>query len=294
MSKNILVKIFSLGSLLLSVLSSAESLTDTSHSHFFKEIEKELRDKYKNCTQDYSDPPIKKILIWKNEIDSFSQSPEYENILKDYYSSNKNIQNQSLCEILKWYKNKVTSMLKNDSSSIELSKLKKMQISDSLYTEKELSVIQSTCCDFQNIPFGLSKRSVLTLALKKGMVPLSDENHFLKYENPTDSVFRTVAFNFDENGRYYKYEIESVSKPIDSLDSHIRLYAKKFSSYFQQKIGNTSQQSNYVGRFEIVQGKLSIVKMWTVKNIAVYVGLSTFNNSYYAKAIVISKYSPDT
>ncbi len=272
--------------ILLSVSPCNEPLTNSSDALFFKDIEKELRDKYKNCTGDCSDPPLKKIFLWKNELDSFSQSPEYNNILKNYCSSNKQIQNPSLCEILKWYKNKLISIRNNDSSTCELSKLKKIQISDSLYTEKELSITRKTSCDFQNIPFGLSKRSVLTLALKNGMVSISDENQFLKYENHTDPVFTTVAFNFDKNERYYQYEIESISTSIDSLDSHIRLYAEKLAAHFQQKIGITSQQSNYVGRFEIVQGKLSIVKMWTIKNITVYVGLSMFDNRYYAKAIV--------
>jgi len=254
---------------------------------FFKEIEKVLRTDYESCTGDSSRVPLKKVIIWKQSIDSITQLPEFTQILKEFYKDSTIAdENHSLCEIIKWYRNKTLFLKKSDSISNALLKNKKKQTADSLLTINELLKVQQSTCDYLNIPFGISKRGVVFLLQKAGVTSFTDDTSLLHYTNPQDSVYNTIAFYFDKNDKYYKYEIESVTASLDSLDTFIRPFAGKLALYFESKIGLSAHQNNYIGRFDILQGKLSISKIWELQNITVCTGLATFNNRYYAKAVV--------
>jgi hypothetical protein len=257
---------------------------------FFKGIEKELRANYKACTGDSSKQPLKKILLWKQSIDSVTQLPQYPQILKQFYNdSNITVGDHLPCEIVGWYRNKMIISRKADSTSKALIKSKNQQTEDSLFVIKELSNVQPSSCDHLKIPFGITKRGVIRLLKNSGISSFIDDTWLLYYINPADSINNTLAFYFDKDGKYYKYEIESITSSLDSLDTYIRPFAEKLAVYFERNIGKPAQQSNYIGRFDITQGKLSISKVWKLQNIEVYTGLATFNNRYYAKALVIKR-----
>lgn len=254
---------------------------------FIKGIEKELRDDYKSCTGDSSRPPLKKVLLWKQSIDSITQLPEYTQILKQFYNDTSIAAGDRLpCEIVKWYRNKMLVTRKTDSTSNIILKSKRKKMADTLFITNELSKVHKSSCDYMKIPFGISKKSVMALLTDTGITTFTDDTSLLHYNNPQDSIYNTVAFYFDKNDKYYKYEIESVTASLDSLDTYIRPFAGKLALNYEQKIGRPAQQSNNIGRFDIVQGKLSISKIWKLQNIEVYTGLATFNNRYYAKAVV--------
>jgi hypothetical protein len=262
----------------------------SSDTLFFNGIEDGLRADYKACTGDSTRPPLKKIILWKQSIDSITQLPEFTQILKQFYNdSSIAAGHHSLCEITRWYRNKMLGQNKSESLANALIKNKDKQTADSLLVKSELSKVQQSSCDYLKIPFGISKECVITLLKFAGVTAFIDDTSLLHYNNPEDSVYNTVAFYFDKNGRYYKYEIESVTASLDSLDTYIRPFAGILALYYEQKIGQPAQQNNYIGRLDIVQGKLSISKIWELQNIEVCTGLATFNNRYYAKAIVTKK-----
>ena len=257
---------------------------------FFKALETQLRTDYKTCTGDSTMPPLKKVLLWKQSIDSVIQKSEFSRIIKQFYNDSGVTATHHLpCEIIEWYNNKKLALKRSDSISNVKLKNKNQQISDSLLIIKELSTVQHSSCDFMKIPFGISKRAVSTLLKDAGILSLVEDSSFLHFTNSADSIYNTLAFYFDKEGKYYKYEIESKMTSLDSLDTYIRPFAGIFARSYEQKIGQPAQQTNYIGRFDIIQGKLSISKIWILQNIEVYTGLATFDNRYYAKAIVIRK-----
>ncbi len=262
--------------------------SNSSDSLFFTDIENQLRRDYQICTKDSSNVSMKQILQWKKDIDSITQSPEYSSIVKEFYVINKNDSKALPCQIVLWYRNQLQSKHRFDSLSL-VKKLKEDgQISDSLVISAELTKVRKMTYDYKNIPFGISKKAFLFIAKNAGLTPLIDEGKFICYENSDDSVFKSVAFHFDNKGKFFSYEIESISLPLDSVDSHIRVYLDKLTMYFQKKLNQNPQQSNYIGNFEIVQGQLSISKMWVVQNTKIYIGIAAFNDRYYAKAIIIN------
>ena len=257
---------------------------------FFKAIETQLRTVYKTCTGDSTTPPLKKILLWKKSIDSITQRSEYSQVIKQFYKDSGVTAIPHLpCEIVEWYHNKKLALKKSDSISNVKLRNKNQQTSDSLFVIKELSTVQHSSCDFMKIPFGISKHAVSTLLKGAGILSLVEDSSFFHYTNPADSIYNTLAFYFDKDGKYFKYEIESKMTSLDSLDTYIRPIAGILALSYEQKIGQPAQQINYIGRFDIKQGKLSISKIWILQNIEVYTGLATFDNRYYAKAIVIRK-----
>jgi hypothetical protein len=260
----------------------------SSDSLFFTEIEKQLRESYQICNKDSSNVPIKNIFLWKKEIDSITQSPEYSSIVKEYYLNNKKTSGTLPCEIVLWYRNQLLSKHRSDSLSSTKKKLEDKHISDSLLVSAELSKVKKKAYDYKGIPFGISKKCFLLLAKETEVNSFTDEGDYIYSENISDSVFKSVAFNFDKKGIFYSYEIESISLPFDSIDSQIRTYLDILSLYFQKKMNQNPQQSNYISNLEIVQGQLSVSKMWIIQNAKIYVGIAVFNNNYYAKAIVTS------
>jgi hypothetical protein len=257
---------------------------------FFNGIEDELRADYKACTGDSTRLPLKKVILWKQSIDSITQLPEFTQILKQFYNdSSIAAGHHSPCEIARWYRTKMLVRKKSENIANTLIKNKNQKKADSLLIKTELSKVHQSSCDYLKIPFGISKECVIVLLKDVGVTAFIDDTFLLHYNNPEDSVYNTVAFYFDKNRRYYKYEIESVTASLDSLDTYIRPFAGTLALYYEQKIGQPAQQNNYIGRLDIVQGKLSISKIWELQNIEVCTGLATFNNRYYAKAIVTEK-----
>lgn len=272
--------------MMLSLIISSNADKISSDSLFFTEIEKELRRNYLVCNKDSSQIPMKQILQWKKDIDSITQSPEYPYVIKEFYTSNKNTHNALPCEIVLWYRTQLLSKHRFDSSLLAQKKAENERVSDSVFISAELRKVKKMTYDYKDIPFGISKKTFLFLAKKAGLSPLFDEEKFIYYKDSGDSAFKSVAFNFDNKGIYFSYEIESVSLPVDSIDSHIRLYLDKLTMYFQKKVNQSPQQSNYIGNFEINQDQLSISRMWSVQNAKIYTGIAAFKNRYYAKAII--------
>ena len=157
--------------------------------------------------------------------------PEFTKISKQFYNdSTITAGHHSLCEIVKWYHNKMLVVKISDSLSNVLRKSKNQQTTDSLLIRNELSKVQQSSCDYLNIPFGISKSSFVLFLKKAGITFFTNDTSLLYYNNPEDPVYNTVAFYFDKNGNYYKYEIESVTSSLDSLDTYIRPFAGEIST----------------------------------------------------------------
>jgi len=255
---------------------------------FFKDIELKLRQDYRTCTGDTTAVPLKKVIVWRQSVDSIIKTKDYSQIEKAFYNDpDHRTSKHTACEIVAWYQQKMHDRRIADSLQKDILARQKTEHTDSLYTAKELQLTRKSSCDLLDIPFGISQKSVTKMLRDKGIDDYSGDSVTLHYKNENDPIFNIIALYFDKNGLFYKYEIESITGPIDSLDTSIRPFAARLAFWIQDKTGFAPNQNNYVGLTDIKQGNLSITQVWKLDLNEIYIGLAVYNQRYYAKAIVL-------
>ncbi len=272
----------------LSAIFSTIFSEDDSDSLFFSELEKKLLQEYRLCTGD-SLPSRKALLKWKADINALIESQEYSELVKSYANETGLDPLDVLpCQIRNWHIQK----LREKKETAELLEQSKKEIirkrADSLYLHQELSKKPARSYQFGNIPLGITKKGFMLLANQ--FRNLNDEGNSVILDSILfGSLVLKGAFHFDRNGLLDQYELESETVPLDSLDSRARPQADSMAVIMQRKIGRTADHSYRVGRFDITQGRLAVLKLWTFPEATVYTGLATSNYRYYAKLIVKSK-----
>lgn len=259
-----------------------------SEETFFDNIELSIRNEYIQCTGDSSPQPIHTILKWKNSIDSLTSLPQYAKLFKSYCKETGiNPVDVRACDILEWQKRKLREKAETENLIHEHIRRTEQKKSDSAFAEREISGISRSVFDYHDIPFGVSKKAFRYLAERSGLTSLYDRGHYIESDSvPLGNFFYKGAFHFDTSGKYSKYELESESFPLDSLDKKVRFIAEDLIADFRIKSGNTPDHLYGVGRFDIVSGRLSILAVWRTENISAYIGLATYKYRYYAKAII--------
>ncbi len=288
MDRKIKSFIISLG-VVSAALYSQEHTEEDTNSVFFSELEKNILQEYQLCTGD-SLPSRKTLLKWKSDINFLTESPDYPALLKKY-AAETGIHPADVrpCEIINWSikllrdKNEASALLEQSKKNI-LSKR-----ADSLYLQHQLLKNPAKPYQFEKIPFGISKKGFLMLLADQNRHLTDKGNYIILDSIRLDTLLLTGAFHFDEKGSLSQYELESRSSSLDSLDPWIRPQANQLAAIMQQKIGTDADHSYRVGRFDITQGRLAILKFWNLADAAVYTGLATSNYRYYAKLIVRSK-----
>jgi len=256
---------------------------------FFKIIEQKVRFDYQNCTGDYSFMPLRKLIIWKESIDSVVARKDYPQILKSFFEDSSNSNSRSLpCEVVAWYQKKALDKHTNDSLAKVTVKANSKKTSDALLLAHELSAVKRTPVDLLDIPFGVSHRSVLKLLTDRGITDITNENTVIYYTDSSSQTYYIRAFFFNKSGTFYKYETETRTVKPDSLDLIIRPLLLNMETMYRELTSTSSSETNYIGFTDIVQGKLSVSKTWNINGIKIFTGLSMYNNLYYAKSIVIS------
>lgn len=264
--------------------------TDRNDSIFFAEIEKNIRADYLRCTNDSSVQNMRSLLLWKRSIDSITQSDQYRSILLDYQKENNIAVNQvSPCQIVMWYLGKKRSRMTADSILDESIRTYNKNIEDSIKFASELFKVKSSPADYSNIPFGITRQSLMYLLLKKGIVYQTDGNDCIYFKDSCNDTLHNIGFFFNKNGIYFKYAIESATAPSDSLDSKIWPAAQSLALYFENKIKAPFKPVHRVGLNDIAPGELSVFTSWKDASTVIYIGLCMFKYRYYAKAVVQSK-----
>ena len=280
---------FLLSALFYHVLYASEK---DSGKAFFDTLEMTLRADYILCTRDSSEQSVHDLLRWKKGLDQIISSPLYGGLLKEFHKET-GIRPDDVrpCEIISWKQAKDAELQEIELLLQEEQERETLKRADSLFAEQELSKAKTTSVDFDGIPFGVSKRGLRILAARAGLM-LIDEGNYLRGEELQigTSTFRG-AFYLDKDGRYWKYELESVTGSLDSLDSFIRPQADVLSRYFEERSGSPPDHLYRIGRFDIVQGRLAVHSMWDLGNVAIFTGLATWKYRYYAKAVVSRKAS---
>jgi hypothetical protein len=161
---------------------------------------------------------------------------------------------------------------------------------DSLALEKVVAALPRIPCSIAGIPFGVSRQNFLRLAGRAAFAMLSDEGDFLWCsEAPFGGRKFSGAFYFDSLDRFCKYELEGAMHGVDSLDDAVRSDADHLGRQFQSMIGAPPHRTNRVGRHDIAEGELALVKAWSSPTWSVSVGLCRQEYKYYAKAVVERK-----
>jgi hypothetical protein len=171
-------------------------------------------------------------------------------------------------------------------SATRLQKEKHRQ--DSITLATEMRTAKHHHADILGIPAGVSKNA-LKIILGHHKIKSKDIENFIQADSVLiDSVAVTVAFYFNEKGKYNSYEIETAALKADLLDKTVRGWADRFSHRYEKKLGHPNSKAR-VGFHDIKQGRLSIVSRWDKAAVKVVVGLATYNNLYYAKVIAAYK-----
>jgi hypothetical protein len=259
-------------------------------SVFFTKIEDQLINDYRLCTGDTAAPRIKDLLKWKSDITSITESELYPSLLKKFTRETGLLPTQVRpCEVIAWQINQQQQNNDAETTYKNHEKLAAQQRDDSLYVIAQYKDKIYRPLDLVTIPFGVTKRCFHLVAKKRGLI-FSDEGTYITCDSiMINGLQMKAAFFLDKNGLYYKYELETESAPLDSLDWWIRPLATVLADHFQEKTGAIPDHSYRIGRFDIVQNKLSILKMWNTDDISIYVGLAYYKYRYYAKAIVSSR-----
>jgi hypothetical protein len=257
---------------------------------FFKIIEQKVRLDYQNCTGDYSALPLRKLMVWKESIDSVVARKDYPRILQSFFEDTSNSNSRSLpCDVVAWYHKTIIDKQIQDSLSKAASKDAVKKTSDSLTLAHELAAVKRTPLDLLDIPFGVSHMAVLKLLSGRGINEFVDDNSVVYYTDSVSQTFFVRAFFFNRSGTYYKFETESRSVKPDSLDMVIRPLLQNMETMYRELTASQPSETNYIGFNDITQGKLTISKVWNIKGIKIVTGMSMYNNLFYAKSIVISE-----
>ncbi len=274
--------------IILSATFSVPFSQKDSDSLFFSELEKNILQEYLLCTGD-SLPSRKALLKWKSNINFLTESQDYPALVKKYAKETGINPIDALpCEIINWS----IQQLRGKNEAAEILEQSKRQIlskrADSLYLHQQLSKNPAKPYQFENIPFGITKKGFM-LQTEQFRNLTDDQNSVIVDSIILGSLVLKAAFHFDRNGLLSQYELESACAPLDSLDPWVRPQADSMAAFMQRKIGSVADHSYRVGRFDITQGRLAILKLWNLPEASVYAGLATSNYRYYAKLIVKSK-----
>ena len=266
------------------------SLEEDSTAAFFKDLESTLREDYLHCTGDSIRKPLDTLVAWKRQVDSLAKSGDYSQLARQFYRETGIIPGSVLpCDILAWKKDH--NFQKQEMARIleEQKKREAQDRDDSIFVVQELLKAVSDPCDFKGIPFGVPKRCLRLMGIKSGMKLIDEGDHFTCNSINIGTFVTNAAFYLDKDGNYCRYELESTTGSLDSLDCCVRPRADSLAAFIEKKTGKSPMHIYRIGRFDIVQGNLAIYKMWNLQKTSVYIGLATYKYRYYAKAMVSAK-----
>jgi hypothetical protein len=253
-------------------------------SVFFAKLEGVLRSDYFTCTNDTTQLSIEELIIWKHWTDSLIGLPDFNKTAKEYMRRTRRspIKDGS-CAVALW-KRKVDSLAAIDRAAAK----------EKADLQAEIDAQPKFPCALAGIPFGISRQSFVTLAGKAHFGMMSFEGEVMLCQKvPLGKRSLPGQFHFDTNGKFDRYELQGPSFPVDSLYTSVWPLAEYLTSFFRHSIGAPPLRVNRVDRQDIVEGNLSLCKVWSEPRWSVAIGLSVQKYRYYAKAVVTNKPLPE-
>ncbi|MDG5814923.1 hypothetical protein QA601_07535 [Chitinispirillales bacterium ANBcel5] len=272
---------------ILFVVTVQASILFALEPEFFDSLEVRLRNDYRICTGNRSNPSTHYLIRWKREIDELLSSTDSDSLQKAYLRmTNRDPHDVRPCEIAVWYKEQLTQEQQLQVSLEEIVRSKELAEADSVSVTHELSSLQNRPADFFAMPAGITPQSFKWLFKRNTDRELTENNS----SYVADSIYIqnrpfTATFYFDEHDRYFKYELVSPLAPADSLDLRVRQDAAILENHFKGKL-ELSPEVFRVGFFDIKEGKGATYRSWQNEAFSITIQLSTANNLYYTKAVV--------
>ena len=264
----------------------------TEGRQFFTDLEKTLRTDYLLCTGDSAARTLDELIEWRRSIDSIIAGAEYPVIVRKFTEETGiSAADARPCEIIRWMES-VERQYDETSRflAVERDNLLRRR-NDSLYLLHELAGAQRAAYDLAAIPFGISRHSVVLLAQRGKLSPITGAKGtpVVCDSVPIGIMTFKAAFHFLKDDRYWCYDLESETCSIDSLDSWARPLMDYLAAHIETSTSRPPDHIYRVGLFDIVPGRLSICKLWNFESATAYAGFARVKNRFYAKAIVQSK-----
>ena len=257
---------------------------------FFTDLEKEVIEEYHTCTGDTGNTDISYILRWKKSINLRTEDPAYKKILKEFILHTGIVKDVVPCEVLKWNRDRI-AYLKKQESSIGTDLVEQSDsIVDSVAIHQQLARNHPSPCDFDTIPFGITKELFHRIFARKYPYPVVNRGRYLLVEHfPLRGSFFNVKFFFTrKHRRLYKYEIEGYGFPGDSLDTVIRPQAEQFKDIYEKRLGKPDVL-NRIGFFDIKADTVSTYVQWKYAPHTVTVGMGIKDDLYYSLVSVVNE-----
>ncbi len=254
---------------------------DESESAFFIDKEEALRQEYLECTNDSRRVDIKYVIEWKRKMEALKKTPKYAELLRDYKKATGN-NGASPCALMEWKARRKAVQDSAEQAIVD----RILDNNEAADIAEGIKALPLSKFDFARIPFGVSKSAFTFLFANIFNIALSEKETFLYAEAvPWNALPLLTAFFFDDENRFYKYEIESDALPADSVNKVVRPAADSLARVFERMFG-TPTHSYRIGFFEIKSKELAIAWKWETPDYTAYIGFSELNYLYYAKAVV--------
>lgn len=265
----------------------AQSSEDETAEEFFHQRRNDLIAEYYRCTGDSSQVAAGRILAWKEGINAWSQTMQFDSVYRAFIEETDAYgEDIKPCDVYAWFVAQRKEKQNDSASTEDALEARRKMVRDSTTIFRESTTLARTPFDFDSIQFLVSRLTFNALFTQRNKSPLHYDGERILVKNVkigTGSFFG--SFEFGGADKLYRYELQSASFPADLLDTQVRALADTLSAMFEPSLGPAGHQYR-VGFFDIIQGRLEPYKTWYTREHSVVVGYGTYKHRYYVKAIV--------
>lgn len=273
-------------------LAFSQTLQYEEQDTFFNELELQIIEDFKKCTNDTTVPELKYLLEWKDRIHLQTKTKEYQEILKEYMAVTGILDNIMPCQVLAWHKSRINFLDHHESKAAKQVIGNSDRIVDSIGYLNEKLRNPSSKFDFEEIPFGFSKKYFLKKYNEKfGNSPVAYDTIFITEHYLYKDTPFILRFYFDENQRFYAYDIESYSYSGNDLNSKVRVASDLIKEKMIKNIGKPNVL-NRIGFFDIKTNKPTLYAKWYQKSIKANLYFAIRDERYFTILKVTKNLEP--
>jgi hypothetical protein len=246
-----------------------------------------LRAEYRACTGDSTERTQSQLLAWKKRLGERTETQTYQKMLREFVMLHDGpIGRISPCAVFAWERQRQKALLQEEKHLTKEISHQADRAVDSLLIQQELSACPVSPFDFQNIPFGLSKKVFTRLLGERTNQNPTDSGDYIRVRQVQAGGLPCDArFYFDQEQRYCRYELTLSPAPARQLNPVVRPQARQLADFFVARLG-PPDHAYRVGYFDIVPQRLSPLKRWRRGDYRAIVGLGAKDGSFFARAYV--------